>query len=173
MDCRLVVAQGFPHRNRSEIMESIAQTVSLIGIAVTVVLTLVMLFTFRKDRPIKPRTLLLSALVSLVMLPVLMLLTRTRLNPVVALPALALGLLVGGFRGRTTKLVYRDGIVVGRNSMFFLLGWAAGLLLAQAMNVLGSALLSSLGIIPLFLSTGTQVGMSGDLLVRRLRLKPR
>ena len=154
-------------------MESIAQTVSLIGIAVTVVLTLVMLFTFRKDRPIKPRTLLLSALVSLVMLPVLMLLTRTRLNPVVALPALALGLLVGGFRGRTTKLVYRDGIVVGRNSMFFLLGWAASLLLAQAMNVLGSALLSSLGIIPLFLSTGTQVGMSGDLLVRRLRLKPR
>ena len=154
-------------------MDSIARTVSLVGIAVTVVMTLVMLFTFCKDRPIKPRTLLLSALLSLVMLPVLMLFSRTRLNPVVALPALVMGLLVGGIRGRTTKLVYRDGVVMGRNSMFFLLGWAGSLLLAQAVNLLGSALLSSLGIIPLFLSTGTQVGMSGDLLLRRLRLKPR
>lgn len=153
-------------------MESIARVLSLVGLAVTVVMTIVMLFTFRKARPVKPRTLILSALLSLAILPVLMLLSGARLNPVVGLPALALGLVVGGLRGRTTELSYRDGTVMGRNSMLFLLGWAGSLLLAQALNLLGSALLSSAGLIPLFLSTGTQLGMSGNLLVRRLRFKP-
>jgi len=153
-------------------METILRLIAFLGAVFTVAMTVLMLFTFRKERRISTFSPLWSAVLSLVMLPVFILLSGARLNLLLAIPILALGLLAGFLRGLTTRLTYKDGQVVGRNSRLFLLGWGGSLVLAQLLNLFGSALLASVGLMPLFLSTGTQVGMNGNVFLRRLMMQP-
>ena len=152
-------------------MPGITQLISLVGIVVTAVITLVTLVTFRKERPIPRFSPLWSAVLSLLLLPLFMLLSGARLNALVAVPILLVGLVIGLLRGLATRLHYKDGKVVGKNSMLFLLGWGSSLVLAQLLNLLGSALATSLGLIPLFLSTGTEVGMNGSVFLRRVKMR--
>jgi hypothetical protein len=153
-------------------MPSILRLIGFLSAAFTLALTVLMLFNSRKERRIGTVSPLLSAAVSLLLLPVFMLLSRARLNLVLGLPILAVGLLIGFLRGMTTRLYYKDGQVMGRNSMLFLLGWGGSLVLAQLLSTLGSALLASIGLLPMFLSTGTQVGMNGTIFLRRLMMQP-
>jgi len=153
-------------------METILRLIGFLGVVFTMAMTVLMLFTFRKERRISTFSPLWSAVLSLVMLPVFILLSGARLNLLLAIPILALGLLAGFLRGLTTRLTYKDGQVVGRNSRLFLLGWGGSLVLAQLLNLFGSALLASVGLMPLFLSTGTQVGMNGNVFLRRLMMQP-
>jgi hypothetical protein len=152
-------------------METILRLIGFLGAVFTAAMTVLMLFTFRKERPISTFSPFLSAVLSLVMLPVFILLSGARLNLLLAIPILALGLVVGFLRGLTTRLTYKDGQVVGRNSRLFLLGWGGSLVLAQLLNLFGSALLASVGLVPMFLSTGTQVGMNGNVFLRRLMMR--
>lgn len=101
-----------------------------------------------------------------------MLLSGARLNSVLGLPALALGLFVGLAWGFTTRLSGPRGRVMGRRSLLFLAGWMATWALSQGLNLLGSALLASAGLLPLFFSTGAHVGASANLLARLLFYKP-
>lgn len=147
----------------------------LIGVLATMftlAITILMLFTFRKERRINALSPFVSAALSLIMLPVFVLLSGARLNLLIGLPILILGLLVGFLRGLTTRLYYDNGQVMGKNSWLFLLGWGLSLALAQLLNFLGSALLASLGLIPMFLSTGTQVGINTTIFLRRLMIRP-
>ena len=153
-------------------MEIIFRLIAFLSAVFTLAMTVLMLFTFRKERRISTFSPLWSAVLSLVMLPVFILLSGARLNLLLAIPILALGLLAGFLRGLTTRLTYKDGQVVGRNSRLFLLGWGGSLVLAQLLNLFGSALLASVGLMPLFLSTGTQVGMNGNVFLRRLMMQP-
>lgn len=61
---------------------------------------------------------------------------------------------------------------MGRHSLFFLLGWGGSLALGTLLNLFGSALLASLGLLPLFLNTGTQVGINANIFLRRLIMQP-
>jgi hypothetical protein len=153
-------------------MASIFRLIGLLSAAFTLVMTVLMLFSFRRERRISSLSPLLSAALSLVILPVFILLSGARLNLLLGIPILALGLLIGLVRGLTTRLYYKDGQVVGRNSMVFLLGWGGSLVLAQVLSIFGSALLASVGLMPLFLSTGTQVGMNGNIFLRCLLMRP-
>lgn len=153
-------------------MDTVFHLITLLSIGFTIMITALMLFNFRKERRISAFSLLLSAILSLAILVVFTLLTGAKLNLLLALPILALGLLVGFLRGLTTQLYYKKGQVVGRNSQLFLLGWGGSLALAQVLTLFGSALLASMGLIPLFLSTGIQVGMNGNVLIRRLMMQP-
>ena len=153
-------------------MDTILRLIGFLGAVFTVAMTVLMLFTFRKERRINAFSPFLSAVLSLVMLPVFILMSGARLNLLLAIPILALGLVVGLLRGLTTRLTYKDGQVVGRNSQLFLLGWGGSLVVAQLLNLFGSALLASIGLMPVFLSTGTQVGMNGNVFLRRLMMRP-
>ena len=82
------------------------------------------------------------------------------------------GVLVGVIRGQATRLYFQGQQVVARNSMLFLLGWIASLLISQLLTTFGSVLWAAVGLMPLFVSTGTQVGMQGNILVRRLLMRP-
>jgi hypothetical protein len=153
-------------------METLLRLVTFLCTLFSLLMTAIVLFTYRRERRVGVLSTLLSVALSLLMLGVFVLLSGACLNWLVALPALALGLLVGFVRGMATRLYYRDGWVVGRNSMLFLLGWGASLVLAQVLTLLGSALLASLGLLGLFLGTGTQVGIGVNVLLRRLFLRP-
>ena len=153
-------------------MDTILHVISLVGTVLTGAMTILMVFTFRKARRIGLLSPLTSMAVSLVMLPLFILLSGARLNWLVGVPVLAVGLVVGFLRGLTTRLYHDErGQVVGRNSVLFLVGWGGSLALAQLVNTLGSALLASVGLIPMFLTTGTQVGMNANIAIRRLMMR--
>jgi hypothetical protein len=58
--------------------------------------------------------------------------------------------------------------VIGRNSILFLILWGLSLALSQLLGLFGSPLLASLGLIPVFFTTGLQAGLFGHLFLRRL-----
>jgi len=153
------------------IMDTIYRLISLLSLGLTVVLIIVMLLTFRKERRIGALALLISTALNLIMLPVFIGLSGARLNLLIGLPLLILGLLIGTLRGFATRLTYRDGHVVGKRSLWFLAGWGLSIVLAQLLVLAGSTILASLGLIPMYLSTGTQIGINGNLLLRRLFLR--
>jgi len=70
------------------------------------------------------------------------------------------------------KLEFVGDQVVGRHSRIFLLLWGFSLALNQALSSLDSSILLAFGLASLFLTTGTQVGFYGILVVRRLALVP-
>ena len=148
------------------------RVISLLGILFTGAMTLVMLFTYRVPRRIAVFPLLLSILLSLIALPTFVWLSGARLNLWIGAPAFLFGLVIGAIRGLTTRLSYEGGQVVGRRSWLFLLGWGGSLVVAQALAMAGSALLASAGLIPLYLTTGTEVGVQANLMLRRLFWRP-
>jgi len=152
-------------------MDTIYRLVSLLSIGLTVVLIIVMLLTFRKERRIGALSLLISAILSLIMLPVFILLSGARLNLLIGLPLLMIGLLVGVLRAFATRIYYRGDHVVGKHSLWFLAGWGLSMVLAQLLALAGSRLLADVALMPMYLSTGTQVGIAGNLLLRRLFLR--
>jgi len=153
-------------------MDLLYRVISLLAILFTGAMTLVMLFTYRRPRQVRVLALLLSLLLSLIALPLFIWLSGARLNLWLGVPAFVLGLVVGTIRGLTTRLSYEGGQVVARRSWLFLLGWGASLVLAQALAMAGSALLAAAGLIPLYLATGTEVGIQANLLLRRIFLRP-
>jgi hypothetical protein len=152
-------------------MDTIYRLISLLSIGLTVVLIIVMLLTFRKERRIGAFSLLISIFLSLIMLPVFIGLSGARLNLLIGLPLLIIGLLIGTLRGFATRLTYKGGHVVGKHSLWFLAGWGVSLVLAQLLALAGSTILASVGLMPIYLSTGTQIGITGNLLLRRLFLR--
>ena len=152
-------------------IDIIYRLISLLSIGFTVVLIVVTLVTFRKERRIGTFSLLLSAGLSLIILPVFILLSGARLRLLIGLPLLMIGLLVGVLRGFATRIYYRGGHVVGKHSLWFLAGWGLSMVLAQLLALAGSTLLAAVALMPMYLSTGTQVGITGNLLLRRLFLR--
>jgi TolB protein len=151
-------------------MDIILKIVGFIGSVVAAGMTVVMLLTFRKPRRISTFPLLSSVLLSGILLPIYIWISGVPINFYVGFPFLCLGLLVGFLRGHTTQLRFVGNEVFGQHSWFFLLAWGSSLALSQLLNLFGGGLLASLGLLPVFLSTGTQIGLYGNLLLRRISL---
>jgi len=146
--------------------------INLICFGLTAAMIVVMLIFFRRERRIKVGGMLVSLFLSVLILPVFIWLSGARLNWGLGLLLLGGGVLVGVIRGQATRLYFQGQQVVARNSMLFLLGWIASLLISQLLTTFGSVLWAAVGLMPLFVSTGTQVGMQGNILVRRLLMRP-
>jgi len=145
---------------------------SILSSLFAVVMTVVMLFSFRKPRRITAFSSLISAFISLIMPVIFLAITGAKPDFRLALPFFSFGLLLGFLRGLTMKLEFVGDQVVGRHSILFLLMWGFSLALNQALSTFDSTILMAVGLIALFLSTGTQVGFYGILAVRRLALIP-
>jgi hypothetical protein len=149
-------------------MNLIFRLVAVLSVVFNLAVVVLMLVTFRKERRIGVLSLLLSLVLSGMILFAFILLSGARLRWIFAVPGLFLGLVVGLVGGALTRLYRREGDIVGRYSLLLLVGWGGSLLLSQVLNLFGSATLSAVGLIPLYLSTGTQVGMNLSLFARRL-----
>ncbi len=153
-------------------MASIWRIVTLISSALAVAATIAMVVTYRRERRISAGSLVPSIVISAAMLPVYAWVSGVKANLLLASLAVVVGLLVGMVRGLGTRLHYQNRQVMGRHSLLFLLGWGLSYALSAAVNLLGSVLASAVGLLALCLSTGTQVGLNGWLLVRCLTLRP-
>jgi hypothetical protein len=144
------------------------QIIGFLSFAFAIVMTGVMLVTFRKPRRVTALSTLASVLISLFLLPVYLALSGANPDPRMTLPIFSLGLLVGFLRGQTTKLEYVGDEVVGKHSLFFLVLWGVSLAISQLLSMFDSVILLAVGLSSLFFSTGTQVGIYGNLFLRRL-----
>ena len=155
-------------------MENILEAIQIIGLIASLILTAIMVFTFRKPRLVTNRGKILSIAISLAMLLFYLLLTGARLNSAVSIPVFILGLIVGCIRGLTLRISKdENGQISARGSWFFLLAWGGSWLLIQILAFWTSNLLLSLSLIPVFLSTGVQTGLDGITLIRRQRVVAR
>jgi hypothetical protein len=148
-------------------MDSTLSLLNLVCSGFTLLMVVVMLFTFRKPRPIGRLTPLLSMLLSLLLLALFWLLSVAYLNGWVAIVVFGLGLMLGLVIGLTTRMFPQGGRVLGKYSWLFLAGWGGSVVLAQMLTWSGWALAASLGIIPLLFSTGSIVGREATLFIRR------
>lgn len=138
-----------------------------VGLVLTLGATVAAVVTARAPRRLTAGSALLSALLAAALLPLFLLLSGTRLNVAIAVPALVAGGIVGLIRGATARLSASGGQVWVRLGGCYALLWGASLLVAQIALVLGSLLWTALGLIPLYLATGSEVAYHATLLVRR------
>ena len=144
------------------------QIIGFLSFVFAIVMTGVMLVTFREPRRVTALSALASVLISLFLLPIYLALSGAQPDPRFALPFFGLGLLVGFLRGQTMKLEYVGEDVVGKHSLFFLVLWGVSLAISQLLSMFDSVILLAVGLSSLFFSTGTQVGIYGNLFLRRL-----
>ncbi len=130
-----------------------------------------MLLTFRRERRVTLLAPLLSLFLSLAILPVHLLISGARTSPLVAVPVVVLGLGLGGLRGLSLRMTQRGTHIVGRYSRFFLGMWGLSLALSQLLNTTGSPLLAAGGLLPMFFTTGGQVGLSATIFMRRIAFR--
>ena len=100
-------------------------------------------------------------------MPLYLLLSGARLNRAIALPALLVGTIVGLVRGATARLSGSDGQVWVQVGGCYALLWGGSLLVAQVALLLGSLLWAALGLLPLYLATGSEVAYHATLFLRR------
>jgi len=148
----------------------ISYFLNFLAILSTLFMTILMLWIFRKARPVNHLSPLLSLLVCLEILFFFMVLSGSRLNLWLSGFLLLTGGLIGLLRGLLDKLEFQNGVVLGKIPLIFLFGWGISLALAQSLNMFSSILFSSLGLIPLIFMTGTQAGISAGLFLRRFMM---
>lgn len=152
-------------------MDILLRIVSLFFSGIAVMLTVLMLLSYRKERSFPPLSMLFSGAMSLIILVVFIAISGAKLNQLIAIPLFIFGALFGVIRGFTVKLYYRDDRVVGKYSLLSLLGWGGSYVLAILLNSFDSVLMASLGLAPLWLATGTQVFLNATLFLRRLFMR--
>lgn len=153
-------------------MDTVLLVIRLLSALVSAILVIVMLVTSRKRRPVSTGSLLLSGLVTLLMLPAFAWLGGIQVSPWLSTPIFLLGVCFGAVAGFATRFSYQDGRVVARYALLFLLAWAGSLVLAQALTLTGSADTASYGLLPMIFSTAMQLGITANLLLRRLFFRP-
>jgi hypothetical protein len=153
-------------------MNTIFQIIGALGGVFLVLMTIISAISYRKPKKVTLVTNLLSGLIALLSLGALVLLGNMRIEPIIGLPLIVMGLLLGFLRGQAVKLSWEAEVVIGRNSILFLIVWGLSLALSQFLGLLGSTLLASLGLIPAVFSTGLQLGYYGNIFLRRLFMRP-
>lgn len=135
---------------------------------VNTILMVLMLVSYRKPKQFKISDQLLSILLTLVTLPVFILISGASLNVFIGVGLMILGGVYGVIRGLTVKLYYADGALIGRNSMLSLAAYCGSLVLSNIMNTFDSTILASLGLAPLYFSTGIQIALNATMIMRKL-----
>lgn len=151
-------------------MDTILRLVILFSAAITFIVTILGVWSIRKARVFGVLHLLIGLLVSLITLPLYMLLSGLRLNLVVVFFAYLLGIMLGILSGTSAKMSRQGNIVVGKYSATGLMLWGASLTLSIICNLLPSILLVVIGLLPVCLTSGIQVGNHTTLFIRRLRI---
>ena len=152
-------------------MNPIYSIIGAVGGVFAVVMTIISAISYRKPKKVSLVTSIFSGLIALLSLGALVFLGNIRIELLIALPLLVVGLLLGFLRGQAVKLYWESEVVIGRNSILFLIVWGLSLALSQFLGLLGSTLLASLGLIPAVFSTGLQLGYYGNIFLRRLFMR--
>lgn len=152
-------------------MNTLMIILGTLGSVFAAVLTALSVRNAKKPRVVSLPSTFLAGAFALGGLLALLLLGEMWLEPLLGIPLLLVGLLLGFLRGQAVKLDWAGKAVLGRNSTLFILLWGLSLGLSQLLGLLGSPLLASLGLVPVLFSTGLQLGFNANLFLRRLAMR--
>lgn len=147
---------------------TILDIVTIIFSVVILVLTVLMLASYAKPKKFNLLSIFSSVALSLVTLALFVLVSGARLNLFLGLALFILGGAWGVIRGMTIKMYRQGGDVIVRNAALSLVGYGGSLALSSLMSSFDSALLAALGLAPLVMSTGIDVGIKFTVLARWL-----
>lgn len=151
-------------------MATILDIVTILFSIIILVFTVIMLASYTKPKKFNYSGIFSSIALSMVTLVVFLLVSGARLNFFIGVVLFILGGIWGVIRGMTIKMYLQEGEVIVRNAALTLIGYGGSLALSSLVNSFDSALLAALGLIPLFMATGTDVGIKLTVLARRLMM---
>jgi hypothetical protein len=152
-------------------MEVLQTFLQLFCLFVSLALSIFALFHLYGERRVGLDSTVFSILITAVMLPLFLFLSGAQLKLFLGLPLLILGMFVGFLWGYTMRLVCRNGQTFVHYSLLFIGGWLGSWILVEVFGFVRSVLLVTLGLVPVYLSTGATMGMNLNLLVRRWRMR--
>jgi len=132
-----------------------------------------MLITFRRVRSISALTCIVSIVITSLIFAVYWIIIGTNLHWIILLALVLLGMSLGFLMGQTTKVWVEEGKKKAKNTIWYLIIWAACYLLTQALVSMGHALSLNVGIGAIVLGTGVTVGSQGNIFLRLLLLSPK
>ncbi len=148
------------------------QILSYVLTVVSIILIIMMLFTFRKVRSVSVKAPLIAIAVSLVGFIVYKAIIGTSLTTALLWLLATIGFVLGLWQGKKTKVWMENGQRKAQNTMWFIVIWALSFGFNQLLAVTGQALSMNMGIGALSFSTGIAIGAQMVILAKMLRARP-
>jgi hypothetical protein len=158
-----------PHAiNQGESMSTLLPLLGGLSSFFIFVMTIIAAVSLRKPRKISALSMLISAVIAFLVLLVMLLIAGFTINPLLVVPALLFGVLLGLVRGQLVKLSLVGQQVIGRNSILLVILWGFSQAISLLLGLFDLPIISSLGLLPVVLSTGLQIGYYLNLFLRRV-----
>ncbi|GEM_PF-3188109 len=140
-----------------------------VSLAVSVLLILRMLRTYRRTRSISRKSCVAAMAFPVVTLAVYFVIVGSKLGTAALAGLAAFGLGLGVAQGRKTLVWRENGMARAQNTVWFLAVWAVSYATMQSLVVVGNSLSLNVGIGGMFVSTALAVGSQGLLYARLSR----
>jgi len=154
----------------NEVVRWIINIVGYLAIPLTILSVFWMIKTLRRPKPVTLRSLIIQIVLPVLVLLVYSLLLHVSVNPALAWPLLAAGLVLGVISGQTTKLNVKKGKVYGQRSVWYLVVWAVTFSVTQLLSLLQRRGIVAVGLATMYFSTGMAIGTNVSFIYRRWRL---
>jgi hypothetical protein len=148
------------------------QILSYILTGISILLIIVMLFTFSKVRSVPIRAPLISIILCLAGFVIFKAIIGTSLSDQILWVLAIIGFFLGMWQGKKTNVWLEDGKCKAQNTIWFMVIWALGFGFNQLLAVTGQALSMNLGIGALSFSTGITVGAQGIIFMKLVTVRP-
>jgi hypothetical protein len=152
-------------------MDILFQGVNLLCSFFVLILTILAVINFRKKRPFKPLNLIITIVLSMLTLLLYVPVSGIQVRFILGFLIFITGLFFGWVTGRTIQLEKVEQQVIGRHSRISFLLWGLSLVFSMLMNLAPGSLASTLGALPLFLTTGMQVSANFIILRKTRKLR--
>jgi hypothetical protein len=148
------------------------QILSYILTGISIILIIVMLFTFRKVRSVSIKAPLISIIVCLIGFIIYKEIIGTSLSAQLLWVLAIIGFILGMWQGKKTNVWLEDGKRKAQNTMWFIVIWALGFGFNQLLAVTVQALSMNLGIGALSFSTGITMGAQVIIFMKLVNARP-
>jgi hypothetical protein len=140
-----------------------------VSLAVSILLILRMLRTYRRTRSISRKSCVVAMAFPVVTLAVYFVVVGSKLGTAALAVLAAFGLGLGIVQGRKTRVWRENGLARAQNTIWFLAVWAVSYATMQSLVVIGNSLSLNVGIGGMFVSTALAIGSQGLLYARLSR----
>ena len=140
-----------------------------VSLAVSILLILRMLRTYRRTRSISRKSCVVAMAFPVVTLAVYFAVVGSKLGTAALAVLAAFGLGLGIVQGRKTRVWRENGLARAQNTVWFLAVWGVSYATMQSLVVIGHSLSLNVGIGGMFVSTALAIGSQGLLFARLSR----
>jgi uncharacterized protein with PQ loop repeat len=153
------------------VLSIILKFVSVIMLIFSILSSLLLILTFRKPRKVSVPSLFITSAIGLITFVVLAAFAKYDPEPWVWIVMGLAGIGIGLLQARTTRLYLEESRVMSRNSVWYIVVWAALLALNQLITIITNHP-PDIAMAMLIMGTAVVWGTSGDIVRRYFKMKP-